>query len=311
MDELYQQLKKFGKIKINEPLSKHTTFKIGGPTRYLLVINETEKMIEALDFLSGQGVDYLLIGGGSNVLMPDEGFDGVIIKVKSEKFIVDDTIISADAGVSLAEMVRVASANSLSGMEWAIGIPGTIGGAVIGNAGAMGKDMSDILIKVEVWQAGEILELSKDDCYFSYRHSALKDNKDVVLRAHIGLQKGERKDILALTQKYIIQRAGRIGKGYSCGCFFKNLELEKWPGSRDQLEKIFIERKKVPAGWLIEKAGCVGMSNGGARISEKHNSIIENDGTASRADVMALVEDIKEKVYNKFRVELEYEVQII
>src|SRR3989339_577207 len=154
MDQLYKKLKSFGRVKLNEKISKHTTFKIGGPARYYVEVAENIKIIGLLNYLSGEGIKYFILGGGANTLFPEE-FDGVVVRVKSEKLIVKNSQIIAEAGVNLYQVVNLAAQNSLSGMEWGVGIPGTIGGAVRGNAGAFGSDISKNLKNVEVWRDGK------------------------------------------------------------------------------------------------------------------------------------------------------------
>ncbi|MFA5061999.1 MAG: UDP-N-acetylmuramate dehydrogenase [Patescibacteria group bacterium] len=315
-DALYVELKKFGRVKANEPLAKHTTFQIGGPAKYFITVDNREKLIGLLDYIAGNGLDYFIIGGGSNLLFGDDEFDGVVIKIcttKEPEFIKknDKFNIKVEAGVSLGAVVNLAAQNGLTGMEWAIGIPGTVGGAVRGNAGAMGKDMSHAVKEVEVWRDGEILNLTPKECRFDYRDSGFKYNKDVILSAGLFLEKGDKKAIMAAVQKHMIQRAGRITQLPSPGSFFKNIKLSKWPGDTKQLPELYVRRGTVPAGWMIDQLDLRGLSEGGAKISDEHGNFIVNINQATQKDVLTLVDIIKEKVYNKFRVELEMEVQVV
>lgn len=299
-------------MKLNEPLAKHTTFRIGGPARFFVLVDQTDQLVGLLDYLSGQGIRYYVLGGGSNVLMPDHGFDGVIIKVASKNIEVDNNLIQAEAGVPLARVVSVSAQHVLTGMEWAVGIPGTVGGAAAGNAGAMGQDMSSVVDKVEVWRNGEIVALTNQDCVYDYRASQIKNSGDVVMRVWLKLKPGDKQQIMATIQVHIKQRSRRITSNPSSGCTFKNIKLADWPGNQEELEAKFKEWGKVPAGWLIEQSGCVkGMSQGGARLSNLHSNIIENSGQATQADVLTLVEEIKQKVYNKFGVWLKEEMEVI
>lgn len=312
MDSLLNELKKYGRVKTNALLSRHTTFCLGGPAKYLIEVEAREKLVELLSFLSGAGHSFFILGGGSNLLLPDEGFDGVVVKISSNELIIADKVVLAEAGVWLGRALDLAVKNSLTGLEWAAGIPGTIGGAVRGNAGAMGQDISKNVHQVEIWQAGEIKVLNKEECGFSYRGSAFKNDPSVViLRVWLALAKGEPRQILAAVQENLKQREGKFPPYPSAGCFFKNVKLDKWPGHPKDLPVLFLERGAVPAGWLIEQAGAKGLARGGAAVAEKHCNFIINKNKATQAEILALVEEVKSRVYNKFGVELELEVEII
>ncbi len=312
MDTLYQQLKNYGRVKLNEPMKKHTTFKIGGLARYFVVVEETKKLIGLLNFLIGEGINYFILGGGSNLLFSDDEYDGIVIQIKNSGLQIMDNTIIAEAGVLLGQVVDLAAKNSLTGMEWGVGIPGTIGGAARGNAGAYGSDTSAVLDKVEVWQNGEIIELKNNDCQFAYRDSILKKNNGlVVLRVYLKLNKGDKIEIMKKMIEYAKQRSCRITSYPTCGCFFKNVKLDNYTGDKNVLDPKFIERGKIPAGWLIEQAGCAQLNIGVVKVSDLHNNIIENCDQATQADVLKIVEQIKDKVYNKFGVNLEPEVEIV
>jgi len=312
MDFLLKELKKYGRVKANALLSRHATFRIGGPAKYLVAVEVREKLVELLDFLSGEGHSFFILGGGSNLLLPDDGFDGVVVKISLKELSVTDQVVMAEAGAWLGQVLDLAVKNSLTGLEWAAGIPGTIGGAVRGNAGAMGQDISKNIQKVEVWQDGEIKELSREECGFIYRGSDFKnDPQAVILRVWLALAKGEVRQILATVQENLKQREGKFPPYPSAGCFFKNVKLDKWPGHPKDLPTIFLERGTVPAGWLIDQAGARGLLQGGAAVSDKHCNFVINKDKASQADVLAVVEEVRTRVYNKFKVELELEVEII
>ncbi|MFA6547494.1 MAG: UDP-N-acetylmuramate dehydrogenase [Candidatus Magasanikbacteria bacterium] len=311
MDQLYTELKKYGDLKINTSFSRLTTFDIGGPAQYLVRVADSKKLVDLLTYLNGEGVGYFIIGGGSNLLMPDNGLEGVTIKIQTTKIELVDHTIVAEAGVQLGALVNLASKNNLTGLEWAVGIPGTVGGAVRGNAGAMGLDISNTISKVEIWRDGEVLTLSSKDCGFNYRESFFKSNKDIILRAWFELQPGDKKEIMEKTQAYMKQRTGRFPRYPSAGSFFKNIKLDKWPGDIKELPELFQTRGAVPIGWIVEQLDLKGLTVGGAKISEEHGNFLVNFQEATQADILKLVEIMKEKAYNKFKVELEPEVEII
>jgi UDP-N-acetylmuramate dehydrogenase len=314
MQEIYNALKQFGRVKANEPLSKHTTFKVGGPASFLVMVEEREKLIELLNFLNSEGVERMVIGGGANLLFSDEGYEGVVVKVQSSKFKVQNENIESEAGVLLGKVMNLAMENSLQGMEWAAGVPGTVGGAVRGNAGAMGEDASGGVEKVEVWRDGEVLELNKKECGFGYRDSAFKHNNDVILRVWFKLPKGDRQEIAAKVNKNLAARQGKFPPYPSAGCFFKNVELRnKKQETRNKIEipERFKQIGKIGAGWLVEQVEMKGERIGDAQVGPGHCNFIVNLGAAKSSDILALVEKVKEAVYNKFRIELENEVEIV
>jgi UDP-N-acetylmuramate dehydrogenase len=326
MSDLYQQLKTFGKVKTNELMSKHTTFQIGGPARFFVIVEETEKLVALLNFLSGEGVDYVVVGAGSNLLFQDEEFNGVIIKLQISNCpdvkygiphchrdrLQNNNVIEANAGTLLASVLDETMKSGFTGMEWAAGVPGTVGGAIRGNAGAYGGSTSDNLLKVEIWENGEVKELTKEECDFNYRGSYFKDNPGaIVLRAWFRFKQGDKAAIIAKVQDYLQRRKSRFPSFPSAGCFFTNIKLDKWPGDKSILLPEFFEIGEVPVGWIIEQVGCKGLRVGGAMVSDQHCNFIINVDNATQADILNLVEQVKEKVYNKFGVELQHEVKIV
>lgn len=311
MMEYYQELKKYGKVRLKEKLAKHTTFQIGGEANFFIEVVDEDKLIALLNFLQAENISYFILGGGSNVLFSDEIFDGVIINIKNNKITVKENMIEAQSGVMLAQIVSLALENKLTGLEWGIGIPGTVGGAVRGNAGAMGKETATCLDRVKVWRDGEIMEISNEDCQFGYRESVFKKNNDVILSASFKLDSGEVGEIKTAMQKYLQQRTGRYPSFPSAGSFFKNINVDKWSGKKEDLPDLFWERGKIPVGWLVEQVEMKGYTIGGAKISDEHGNFIINFSKGSQADILSIVEEVKEKVYNKFKIELEPEVEII
>jgi UDP-N-acetylmuramate dehydrogenase len=312
MQEIYQQLKQFGHVRLNEPLSKQTTFKIGGPADFFIEVNDNGQMVKLLNWLSGEGINFYIIGGGSNMLFSDEGFRGVVIKNKIVdcKLQSNDTIV-VSSGTLLSQVVNEALKSGLSGLEWASGIPGTVGGAVRGNAGAMGQETANGVEKVEIWQDGEVNILKANDCGFGYRESVFKKTGGVILRTWYKLVEGDKQKVLQEMQNYLKLRNGRYPKEPNAGSFFKNIPIDNWPGNIRDLPELFVERGKIPVGWLVEQVGMKGFEIGGARISNEHGNFIVNFNGASQTDILTIVEKLQEKIYNKFNVEIEPEVEIV
>ena len=318
MNTLYTTLKTFGHVRLNELLSKHTTFKIGGPVDYFLTLENNQKIVEALKFLNGAGVNYFILGGGSNMLVRESGFRGVAIEVKSKKLEVENDVIVADAGCSTVEIARKSIQSSLTGFEWGVGVPGTIGGAVRGNAGAMGGEIKDVLQKVDVYKDGEVQELSNEECGFGYRQSIFKSEGGMILRVWLKLTSvsvevaasGMKKALEHLHYRNKTQPQGFA----STGCIFKNFEINSKNSEilkQQNISQEFFEKGKISAGWLIDEAGMKGKQIGQAKVSDVHGNFVVNLGGATASDVLMLIEQIQERVYDRFQIEIEPEIQII
>jgi UDP-N-acetylmuramate dehydrogenase len=330
MNDLYAKLKTFGKLKTNEPLSRHTTFKIGGPADFLVAVDETEKLVELLKYLDTEGVNHFVIGGGSNMLVNDEGYRGVVIKISDIRYQISGSTIKAAAGLSTVALAHATIKAGLTGFEWGVGVPGTIGGAVKGNAGAMGREMVQVVEKVEIYRNGEVIILDNQHCHFDYRSSVFKHSNDVVLRVWLKLEKletengkqervGMEKALDHLKYRNKTQPQGNA----STGCIFKNVSLEGNHGEQHRLRLVqhfdikdskvekFLHIEKISAGWLVEQAGMKGAKIGNAQVSNKHGNFIINLGGAKSVDVRMLIEQVKQKVYDKYGVGLEEEIQII
>ena len=321
MNELYTQLKQFGHVKLNEPMSKHTTFKIGGSADVFLSIDSTESVVGALKYLDGEGVSYFILGGGSNMLVRDEGYRGVVIRIQTSDIRHQTSdIVQADAGCATVEVAQKSIAAGLTGFVWGVGVPGTIGGAVRGNAGAMGGEMRDVVESVEIYQDGEIRTLGLPDMKFGYRESVLKHVGGVVLRVFLKLQTSENTEGTKKAIEYLKYRSKTQPQGYSStGCIFKNYEFKSDAERKkfqaqfpdDPVAEGFIQKGKVSAGWLVEKASMKGAKAGKALASERHGNFIVNTGGATAADVLILIDEIKGKVYDRYGIEIEEEIQII
>lgn len=316
MDTLSHHLKSFGRVRPNTPLAKYSSFRLGGPAQFLVEVSETDKLVALLNFLAGEGIEWFILGGGTNVLFPDEGWQGAVIKIEDSRLKIKNSVIEASAGALLSAVVEASIREGLIGFEWAAGIPGTVGGAVRGNAGARyaftGGELKDVIQTVSVWRDGEVVELTSAECQFGYRDSIFKHNKkDVILGMTIGLQPGNKAESLQMTQKIIAERRGKQPPEPSAGSFFKNVRLAAWTQDPGELPARFKEYQKIAAGWLIEQAELKGYRVGQAIISPSHANFIVNLGGATQADILAIVEEVKDRVYNKFGIELEEEVQIV
>jgi UDP-N-acetylmuramate dehydrogenase len=280
-------------IIIDELMSRHTTFRTGGPASLFLRPRTTEEIKGVLKLLKRAEVDFFILGNGSNLLVSDKGFDGVIISLANfaDINIEDETKVVAQAGAMNSSIAMLARDNSLTGFEFAAGIPGTIGGAMIMNAGAYGGEMKDITSKVTVLSSdGEVIKLDNQAMKFGYRTSAIKGKNFVVLSAVLDLQKGDKGEIAGKMQELALKRKEKQPLEYpSAGSTFKRPE-------------------GYFAGKLIEDAGLRGFTVGGAAVSEKHCGFVINKGNATSADIYELIRRVQDKVYEDFSVKLEPEV---
>lgn len=282
--------------KILAPL---TTYKIGGPADYYFEAETAEDLAKAVKAAKVLGLPLLILGGGSNILIADEGFRGLAVRVKNSEIVSgQDGKIAVGAGVRLSDLVRFFCDNSLKGMEWAAGIPGTVGGAVRGNAGAAAGLMADNVRRVDFFDANDPVSGIKSylfkDCGFSYRESIFKKNRKLV--------------IVSCEVAGEIGRAGDIKKEMD-----ENLarKKESQPYDLPSAGSIFKNPKDMFAAKLIDECGLKGKKIGGAMISNKHANFIINTGGASAADVKELIMLAKKEVFDKFNLELETEIEIV
>jgi UDP-N-acetylmuramate dehydrogenase len=298
-------------IRENVILAPHTSFGIGGPARYFAEARSREELREALLFAREGELPCCFLGGGTNVLVSDRGFPGVVIKILFRKIEVTGNAILADAGADLLAMVNAASAHGLSGIEALAGIPGSVGGALRGNAGAYGTAIGDVVAEVEVLDAAslEYRRYRREACGFDYRGSLFKGRGDlVVVSARLPLSIDRPETVREKTEAILKSRG--VVHEKCAGSFFLNAEV-----SDELLVKRFeAERKvvcrgcKIPAGWLIEQAGLRGEQLGGAKVSERHANYIINTGSATAEDVRRLAWLVKERVRERLGVELREEV---
>lgn len=298
-------------IQQNISLAPYTTFKIGGPARFFAEVQNEEELLEALNFAQKNNLEIFVLGGGSNILVSDEGFNGLVIKI-----IASLESLKCWAGNNLSEVVKLAKEHSLTGLEWAAGIPGTIGGAIRGNAGAYNFDMSGVVEEIKVIEIQElkIKTFNNKDCKFSYRSSIFKENKNLIMvSAILKLQKGDKAEIENKIKEILKKRSEKIPQGQSAGSFFQNPIVDN-PELIKRFEKdtgIACKDNKIPAGWLIEEVGLKGKKIGGAMVNEEHGNFVINKGSAKAQDVIILASLIKQQVRDKFGVELKEEVQYV
>jgi len=307
-------------IQENIQLNNYTTFKIGGNARYFVEVKNEDDLKEVFAWISEEKIKWFILAGGSNVLINDEGFDGVVIKISNNDLVLRGDRIECGAGASLARAVTMATKESLTGLESAIGIPGSIGGAVRGNAGAFGGQISDMVEIVEVFnlEKNKLEILSNKDCRFGYRDSIFKEepSKYIIWRIFLKLKKGNSIEIQELVSKYIEHRTKTQPRLPSAGSVFKNFDATTVKEQYRELYKLAEERNvikgdKIAAGWVIDQLDLRGKKIGGAKISLEHANFIVNAGNASAKDVVTLISFVKQQVRDKFKIQLHEEIQYL
>jgi len=283
-------------IRINEPLSKYTTFKIGGNADYIIEPSHVEGVKEVVRQCKAKDIPYVVLGNGSNVLISDNGIKGVILRL-SENFATfecEGDVLVASSGILLSQLAQQAKIANLTGLEFASGIPGSLGGAVFMNAGAYGGEMKDVVSWCEVLTLeGEVLRLPPEEMAFGYRTSIFKTENHIILKCALKLVQGDRETIEA-TMAHLTER--RVSK--------QPLELPSAGSTFKRPAGHF-------AGQLIETSGLRGLTYGGAQVSKKHCGFVVNTGDASCKDVLTLIKMIQKIVFDAHGVKLEREVRVI
>lgn len=280
-------------ILTEEPMSRHTTFRVGGEAQCFVRISDKEQLKKLIPYLKQIEVPYFVLGNGSNLLVSDRGYEGVLLQIgnKMNTITIEGTRVRAQAGALLSQIAKYAYDNGLTGFEFASGIPGSIGGGVVMNAGAYGGEMKQLVESVLVMDAqGEILELSGDSMEFGYRTSIIKNRPFIVLEVSLKLEQGDKERIASVMEELAQKRR------------------EKQPLEFASAGSTFKRPEGYFAGKLIMDAGLRGYSIGGAQVSEKHCGFVVNTGRASAADVAEVISEVQERVKDKFGVSLETEV---
>ncbi len=298
-------------LKQNEPMDRHTTLKVGGPARWFWQALDVETLAHVLGLCTQAGIPYLFIGHGSNLLMSDAGYDGLVIQNRCKGCIVGDET-RAESGVSFGSLFLQTARAGYAGLEWAIGIPGTVGGALVSNAGAYRGNIGPLVSSVRVFSKGQDQTVGPEWMEFSYRDSRLRRSGidgTVVLSCTLRLtERGDPDTIVAQAKEYQAQRRAKQPYAPSAGSFFKNVQSKALAEGLETLPAGMKAAGVVPAGFLSEACGLKGLRGGGAEVSEKHANFLVNAGGATASDLRALASKVKSIVYEQFGVTLEEEV---
>ncbi|RJP45941.1 UDP-N-acetylmuramate dehydrogenase [Candidatus Parcubacteria bacterium] len=318
----------------NVPLKNYSNYKIGGPARYFFEFGTAEELKAVLEAAKERDLRFFILGGGTNLLISDAGFDGLILKPAAGTLSRAGSDVTVGAGVPMEHLLNFAASEGLSGLEWAGGLPGTLGGAIRGNAGAFGGEIKDSVASVKSLDADtlQVVERANSECRFAYRSSVFKEKqgREIVLEAVLALRSGKSDEIRKATKEKIDYRFLRHPMEHpNIGSIFKNVPAERMgvgasgslagAGEKEVTIKGVLYRipvkadpfPVVPAAYLISEAGLKGLAHGGAMVSSKHPNFIVNTGGAAAADVKHLISAVKNAVGEKFGVELEKEVEFL
>lgn len=288
-------MKEYGVVLENVSLRDFNTYKIGGIARYIVKPNSIENLIKLIGYLDEENIKYIVLGKGSNVILPDEDFEGVIILLDDlNKVNIIDNIVEAEVGISLSAFIMSIINNELGGLENLCGIPGTLGGAIVGNAGCYGSQISDYLVDVTYLENGIVKTITKEECKFSYRDSIFKRDKNkIILSCKFRLIKSNKDLMLESVKEHALKR--------------KNSQPLEYPNAGS----VFRNPENMAAGKLIEDLGLKGYNVNGAYVSDKHANFIVNKDNAKSGDIIELIDIIRKKVKEKYGIELVLEQEIV
>lgn len=315
-----QYIARIPSARLNEPMSKHTTFRLGGSARLYVVAGSSDAILEAVKASIELDIPWCIIGGGTNLLVADSGFEGVVIQAANRSLKIDGRVVQVESGLVSALVARKTVEAGLTGFEWAVGLPGSIGGAIYGDAGCYGAEMRDAIVSVDAYQvnAKKRVQIKNVDCHFGYRDSIFKHEQYVILGCELQLDIAVDPALSrAQMEKILQERRDKQPLGESsAGCVFKNFEFQD-VGSLDILRRdldipaTMLSAKRIPAGWLIDQANLKGVAVGDFQVSEKHGNFLVNKGKGKAEDVLALISLIKMRVRDTFGIELQEEVQLL
>lgn len=301
------------KVKKDEPISMHTTLQIGGPAKYFLEVTNIDKLKVAVSECRKAGIKYFVLGNGSNMLVSDEGYDGLIIVNKISYIKNIGKRFSVGAGVLIQDFIDYVIDKGYAGIEKMSGIPGSVGGATYGNAGAYGQTISDCLTKVYALDVTKFKTYDKSKCEFGYRESVFKKNNNIITGVEFIFEKGEKEFLKKISLDTIQLRSQKYSQGIKCpGSYFKNIVTDQLKSSViKSIPEDKITYGKIPAGYLMEEVGAKGNQKGNIKIAEHHGNLIINEGGGTAKDFKELADTYAAKVKKKFGIELEPEVQLL
>lgn len=301
-------------VRENEVLSKHTRFGLGGAARWMVDVRASAVLPSVVAILRESSLPLITLGGGSNLIVADEGFDGVVLRFTGSSILRNDGLTVAEAGAVWQDVVDFHTDLGLMGMERMTGIPGWLGGALYGNAGAYGQTMMDFVEQIRVFDGVSIRDVANVDCGFAYRTSGFKGHKDwILLAARMRLLPGDANEVRNTAAEILATRNEKFPPTLKCaGSIFKNLLVAQLPGKAlSRVPKGVIRAGKVPSAWFLEQIGSKGMREGGIEVASYHANLIFNNGSGTADEVCRMIDRLKSLVFKEFELMLEEEVQYV
>jgi UDP-N-acetylmuramate dehydrogenase len=301
-------------VTIGAPLSRYTRFGIGGPADLYAETGDVEAFIAALAAARSSGLPTMVIGGGTNLVVSDSGFRGIVLRYRGDRLMAANGRIIAEAGAVFEDLVNFAIERGLQGLETFAGIPGSVGAAVYGNAGAYGHSLSERVVDVHFHDGREIRVFTNEECRFHYRESIFKRHKDwIIFSTELLLEPAEAARLRETADGIRKVRNEKFPVAMKCaGSIFKNLLLEDLPPAvAAEVPADAVREGKVPAAWFLEQVGAKGVQRGDIHVASYHANLIYNAGAGTASDLCALIEELKARVRARFGIELEEEVQYV
>ncbi len=298
----------------NAPLAAYTRFGIGGPAALLCDTASEAAFIAALHLVEDFALPRIVIGGGTNLVVSDAGFDGVVLRYTGARIIRDGLLLRVDAGAVLQNIVNHSIGLGLKGFETMTGIPGYMGGAVYGNAGAYGHSIQEIIREVRFTDGTRVSAFNNEQCRFQYRESIFKERKEwIILSVQLHFQEGNPRELTKTANDIRAIRDEKYPPSMRCaGSIFKNLLFaELPPGPRAEVPPKVVREGKVPSAWFLEQVGGKGIRRGDIQVADYHANLIYNDGAGTAGDLVATIQELKQRVSDRFGFELQEEVQYV
>ena len=296
------------------PLSRYTRFAIGGPADIYTETSSAEAFIAALHVARESGRDYVVIGGGTNLIVSDEGFRGIVLRFTARRILSAGDRVTADSGAVLQDLVDFTVSRGLKGLETLAGIPGSVGAAIYGNAGAYGHSISERIRTVRFYDGRDVRVFDNEACEFQYRESIFKRHKDwIIFSTELALETSDRAALRKTADDILKVRNEKFPVTMKCaGSIFKNLLLADLPDPvAERVPERVVREGKVPAAYFLEEVNAKGMSRGDIHVASYHANLLYNGGAGTAADLRGLIEELKSRVVEKFGITLEEEVQYV
>jgi UDP-N-acetylmuramate dehydrogenase len=296
------------------PLSRYTRFGIGGPADLYAETGSAEAFIAAMQAARQSGLRTMVIGGGTNLIVSDQGFRGIVLRFRAERLMASNGRVHADAGAVLQDLVDFTIAHGLKGLETLSGIPGSVGAAVYGNAGAYGHSISERVLSVRFYDGDTVRVFSNEECEFHYRESVFKQHKEwIIFSTELRLDPADAAELRKTADDILKVRNEKFPVTMKCaGSIFKNLLWKELPPAvAAEVPASAVREGKVPAAWFLEQVGAKGFRRGDIHVADYHANLIYNAGSGTAVDLYAVIGDLKARVRERFGIELEEEVQYV